>query len=238
MRLVVLTTDTLHHTWFVQAVRPFCFELSVISERRSVTPPYATGHGFEQERDAYERDRWFGGRDVGIDTVADVMWCEDINDGAVLRHLTAFRPDLVVSFGTGLIREPLIGALREPLLNLHGGDPERYRGLDTHLWAIWHRDFDGLVTTLHTVAPELDTGDIVAQASIPLTSDMRLAELRAANSEVCLDLVVATMGNCERLGKLLCRRQTRRGRYYSFMPADLKTVCKKRFETHTRKSRL
>ena len=32
---------------------------------------------------------------------------------------------------------------------------QKYRGLDSHYWSIYHKDFESLVTTLHRVTPIL-----------------------------------------------------------------------------------
>ena len=82
----------------------------------------------------------------------------------------------------------MINVVPEKIFNLHGGDPQRYRGLDTHLWAIYHKDFGGLVTTLH-ILPKLDDGDIVSMGTLPVSKDMPLYALRKVNTEVCVNLV-------------------------------------------------
>ena len=37
---------------------------------------------------------------------------------------------------------------------------EKYRGLDSHLGALWHRDYSELKTCLHQLSDTLDDGDI------------------------------------------------------------------------------
>ena len=75
------------------------------------------------------------------------------------------------------------------------GDPRQYRGLDTHLWAIYHGDFGGLVTCLHHVDLQLDTGDIVDCRPVPIARDMELHELRAANTRVCVELIRSALAS-------------------------------------------
>ncbi len=114
-------------------------------------------------------------------------------------------------------------------MNLHGGDPEEYRGLDTHLWAIYHNDFGGPVTTLHTVAAVLDAGDICLQDVVAVKPIMPLHQLRAANTDTCIRLARSALASFADLGTLPARKQIRRGRYYSFMPSPLKEVCRRNF---------
>jgi methionyl-tRNA formyltransferase len=147
--------------------------------------------------------------------------------------LAQLGPDATIVFGTGKLKAPVLSVQPERMFNLHGGDPQEYRGLDTHLWAIYHGDFSGLVTTLHRVAPALDDGDIVASAAVPLHRSMGLHELRAANTEVCLALTLAALTQLAEDGHVLSRRQSRAGRYYSFMPAILKDLVCAKFASHT-----
>jgi methionyl-tRNA formyltransferase len=142
---------------------------------------------------------------------------------------------MTVAFGVRRLKSETIKELPGVLLNLHGGNPEKYRGLDTHLWAIYHSDFNSLVTTLHVLAPRLDTGDIVRQGRIPLRKDMPLYELRAVNTEVCIDLVKGAVDTLSSQGKLTLTKQKEAGRYYSFMPSVLKDQVKHRFEAFTGK---
>jgi methionyl-tRNA formyltransferase len=226
VRIDVLTTKTPHHAYFVRRLAAEGVLGQVWLEHGSAVAPFPTAHAFEEERDAYERAVLLG----GDDGVIEGRSVESVNDPAVAAGLDG---DLVVSFGTGLIRPPLIEAVAPGrLLNLHGGNPEEYRGLDTHLWAIYHRDFANLVTTLHEVDPGLDTGAIVGQAEIPLARVGALHELRASNTELCVALVLGAARTLAAEGELLRRAQVRRGRYYSFMPAVLKEICVARFTEH------
>lgn len=235
MKLAVLTTETPHHAFFVRELAKTAGIELVVIERRRPHFPFETHHPFEEERDAYERQAWFGGQDVRVKDLAPTLETDSANDGASVRRLAEARPDLILVFGTGRLSPEVIRIGPEAILNLHGGDPEEYRGLDTHLWAIYHGDFSGLVTTLHRVNEGLDDGDIVAQEAVPVARGMRLHELRRWNTEVCVRLARAPIQALAEGRGLPSRRQQRRGRYYSAMPAVLKEICRTRFESHTSK---
>lgn len=233
MRIAVLTTDTLHHAHFVRELAREQRDLHVFNEMRKIKAPFETAHPFENRRQAYERDLWFAGRDARI---ADFVQPRDIvsmNDTEAVGALRALKPDIVVVFGTGRLSVELIATCNEAIYNLHGGDPQEYRGLDSHLWAIYHRDFAGLKTTLHQLDSELDNGDIVAMSPIPLVRDMTLEQLRAANTEACLQLVRSMLNESAETGRISSSPQRRSGRYYSFMPTVLKDVCVRRFAQYT-----
>ncbi|MFQ5651443.1 MAG: formyltransferase family protein [bacterium] len=235
MRIAVLTTETTHHTFFVRELGKVFPELCVVVEQQTLSPRFETHHPFEHEREEYERRVFFDGNGTTLADIARPFLVDSVNDPRALEHLTRLKPDVMVVFGTGIIREELLRLASPNMVNLHGGDPEAYRGLDSHLWAIYHRDYSNLITTLHYVNKDLDDGEIILQAPIRLFPGMRLHELRRFNTEVCVQLVVSALDMYARFGRFISRPQRSSGRYYSFMPAVLKDICVKRFESYTAK---
>ncbi len=233
MRLVVLTTQTQHHLRFVREIARTCPVAQILEETGGIAAPFETAHPFEAEREDHERALWFPGGVPAFEETAPVSRFENLNDGAAVAKLASLKPDLAVVFGTRPLSAEVIAAAGPGLVNLHGGDPEAYRGLDTHLWAIYHKDFANLITALHRVVPGIDAGEIVAMLPLPLSRGMGLPALRAANTEVCIALARLAIGQMQETGGLASRPQRARGRYYSFMPAVLKALCVDRFAKHT-----
>lgn len=234
MKIAILTTETPHHAFFVREIAAVDGDVSVFCESAvPPQPPFPTSHPFEIERDRYEWEAWFGGVPTRLERIAPTRTFPRLNDEAAGRVLAAWAPDVILVFGTAVLGAPVIAVRPDRILNLHGGDPERYRGLDTHLWAIYHREFCGLVTTLHRLDAGIDTGAIVLQAPVRLTPRMGLHALRRANTERCVELATAAIDMIRRTGGVEARPQRTRGRYYSAMPSVLKDVCKQRFEAYT-----
>jgi methionyl-tRNA formyltransferase len=230
MRVALLTTDTPHHAYFAWKLVERFPLVSIVVETREPHAPFETFHPFEVDRDEYERDVLLADAPGGLDQFAAILEVENVNDAAA--HIRELEPDVTLVFGTGrLSRETIMAA--PTCLNLHGGNPEEYRGLDTHLWAIYHRDFGALVTALHHVDLELDTGDLADVRAIPLRRGMPLHELRSENTKVCVGLSVAALEQIDSAPTVSRRPQQRRGRYYSFMPSVLKDVCVRQFERYT-----
>jgi methionyl-tRNA formyltransferase len=232
-QLVVLTTETPHHTRFVAELSKQRTVAAVFCETKIRSTPFPTSHPFEDRRETFEQEAWFGGRPARLAEFAPVIPCETANEPTAVAELRRIAPDAVIVFGTGLLKRPVLEVCGEKTVNLHGGDPEHYRGLDTHLWAIYHDDFDGLCTTLHTVNEELDDGQIIATLPLPIVRGMQLYELRKANTEVCLRLVLEATAVFVDRGAFVSRPQRTKGRYYSFMPAELKEICVQKFQRFT-----
>jgi folate-dependent phosphoribosylglycinamide formyltransferase PurN len=232
VKLVLLTTETPHHAFYAREVHRRFPLRAVHLERACPAPPFPTAHPFERERDAHERAVLLDGRD-GFAELCPTRSFESLNDAEATTALAEVAPEVVLVFGTGRLRTPTFRAARLACLNVHGGNPEEYRGLDSHLWAIYHRDWANLVTTLHHVDADLDTGDVVFQSALTIGRAARLHELRAINTRLCVDLTLLALEALASTGRLPARRQVRRGRYYSFMPAVLKDVCVGRFAQWT-----
>lgn len=234
MKLVILTTDTLHHRHFVRSLAGGAWDVHVLEETEpAARAPFDTAHPFEAERERHEAAVWFDGAPPPLEALAPLERFPSLNAPEAAAALAAQRPDVVVVFGSGRLRGAILSVVPDTFLNLHGGDPEEYRGLDSHLWAIYHGDFPALSTTLHKVAPALDAGDIVATLPIPLAHGMPLFALRQANTEVCVRLTRLALDEFHQSGRITGREQRRLGRYYSFMPKELKEICVQRFHRYT-----
>lgn len=234
MRIVILTTETTHHAYFVREVSQFARIDWVLIETEHQVPRFDIAHPYEIDRDRHERATWFGGQSPGVGEFAEAWPVVSVNGAEVTRRLRDTSPDAVFVFGTGRLHVETISACGVNVMNLHGGNPSRYRGLDSHLWAIYHRDFRELVTALHKVTPELDRGDIVEQLPVAISRGMPLAELRRANTETCVRLCQNAIKKLDQKGELRATPQSEAGRYYSHMPAVLKSICVDRFAAHTR----
>ncbi len=233
MRVAILTTETFHHDYLVREVAKKVSSVMVFEERRPISAEFETDHEFEAESDRYELKLWFDGNAPTLGDFAETHTYTDINDPDCVQKIREYDPDAIIAYGTGRLSEDLIDVRPDRIVNLHGANPEDYFGIDTHLWAIYHKDFDGLVSTLHRVESNNDRGGVVLSAAIPLEPDMEIHEFRAANTEVCVQLVMQGLHMLNTFGQFISRPQNRSGRFYGFMPTVLKELCKKRFERYT-----
>jgi methionyl-tRNA formyltransferase len=234
-KIVVLTTETPHHLFYLQEMMKFHAIAGVVVERTSLAPKFETKHPFESERDEYEWSTFFDGKRLeSKEIVSSSVYVDDVNSPEASKQILEWAPDITLVFGTRRIQSSVIDSIPGSILNLHGGDPALYRGLDSHLWAIYHKDFGNLVTTLHTLTYDLDAGDIVGKLQLPLVRNMRLAHLRAINTRACIDLCKDAIHSAYQPSGIPRYKQPSVGRYYSFMPSCLKELCVGYFEKHTR----
>ena len=235
LRIVILTTETPHHIYFVKELSSYFEIKGVAVETLRLTPPFKTYHHFENEREIYEKQELLQGADESFVDYCDTRAFESINGNDCTTFISGLNPDVNITFGTGIVKPHLIRLCPNGFINLHGGNPEYYRGLDTQLWAIYHREFEQLVVTLHRLNPQIDDGDIIQKAQIKIKNNSKIHELRSENTKLCVQLTIAGLSTFDQLNTFISYPQQKRGRYYSFMPADIKTICVNNFEKYVSK---
>ncbi|MBZ0279425.1 MAG: formyl transferase [Anaerolineae bacterium] len=111
------------------------------------------------------------GRDVSPpDGRLPVMDVDSVNGESVRALLAEKKPSVVVVSGTGIISKKVL-ALAPTFINIHVGITPRYRGVHGGFWAVYEGRPDLAGTTIHRVDPGVDTGAIIAQMPIPVTSE-------------------------------------------------------------------
>lgn len=256
MTCVLLTTDTLHHRYFVNRIARMVRPIVVLEQRTTsqwssycralrrertlaalVENPYLyrRNRRFNRLQDEFEAGAFF--RDVPNDFsgAAEVVHSHDVNSTECLRLLDARRPDLIVSFGTGRISRELLG--RPGLkINVHRGILPAYRGLDSDLWACLFRDFSSIGTCIHVLDPELDTGAVVEQRRLTLTPEMKIHHLRYHTTLLAAAMVEDVISTVSEAGQVRTTPQDAAGgRYYSYIPPVRRAIAIHRFNRHVRR---
>ena len=237
LRVLVLTTETPHHAFFVKELISAGHSVTVVEEH-ATTLAVSMGSTFQQKQELYERSLWFADTAPSLADLCRTRSVAGVNTSEGLEVLKRSDSDVAISFGTGWIKADALALLPEERWNLHGGDPQKYRGLDSHLWALYHNDSEALVTVLHTLDPELDRGAVIAGSSIDLTGSPELHMLRAASTELAVSLVLGSLAYLEAVGQVPRMPQAAVGRYYSALPTTLLATCARRYAAITHHDRI
>ena len=229
MKIALLTTQTPHHAYFASKLEADGHELGIICETSFVELPYETSHTYEKRRDDFERQHWFEGKDTSLYSFGTCMEVKNINCEKANDFLADFDAELSLCFGVRKICLSTLSGLGQNTFNFHGADPEKYRGLDSHLWALWHKDYCEIKTCLHLLNENLDDGDIFNLLPIDIQKVRKIEDLRIMNTENCVQLAQQLISELSQGSELSLRKQNQKGQYYSAMPAVLKDIVVKRF---------
>tara|TARA_B100000575_G_C23121070_1_gene648769 strand:+ start:493 stop:1203 length:711 start_codon:yes stop_codon:yes gene_type:complete len=230
MKILILTTITSHHNFFVHKIYEQFKNITLIVENESLKSKYSTFHEFEVLRDRYEKNLWNKLINIPLGDICKKLYIsQNINDKKNIDILNTSEFDVCIVFGTSKIKDQLLNILPLNTYNLHGGDPQFYRGLDSHLWSIWYEDINGLKVCLHRVDKILDNGDIFQLEKINIHLIKNLYQLRSVNTEMCVKLSLNLLKSIKNKKNLKLVPQAKIGKYYSFMTSEKKNQCLAKF---------
>jgi len=88
------------------------------------------------------------------------------NSDAVIALLKSLAPSVVVVNGTRILSQDVLDCIEAPFLNMHAGITPMYRGVHGCYWALANRDPEHAGVTVHLVDGGVDTGTVIAQATV------------------------------------------------------------------------
>ena len=86
-----------------------------------------------------------------------------INDEAIVNEIVAMEPDLLVCYGSSLIKSDLLTKFDGRFLNVHLGLSPYYRGSGTNVWPLINLEPDMVGATFMYIDAGIDTGKIIHQ---------------------------------------------------------------------------
>ena len=151
--------------------------------------PDALARAFEREGGRAVPERMPGGARVATVASHNGSECAALLDAAA--------PDVLVVYGTAILREHLFARARVCALNLHTGLSPWYRGDSTLFWPVHDDAPDRLGVTVHRLVADVDGGDIAATVPVRYVPGDTEADLFArgvvAGTAAYLDAVDAAL---------------------------------------------
>ena len=87
----------------------------------------------------------------------------EINDQKIVKKINDLKPDLIVCFGSSLIKSNLIDKFENRFLNVHLGLSPYYRGSGTNIWPLINKELNFIGATFMKIDKGIDTGQIIHQ---------------------------------------------------------------------------
>ncbi|HRH39082.1 MAG TPA: formyltransferase family protein [Flavobacteriales bacterium] len=141
------------------------------------------------ERTLYdEAQRWlrmaFDPKDEDPEWPSDVprVVTHHINDERIVAKVREARPDLIMVFGTGMIKKPLLDLPVRGSINAHSSLLPHYKGPRSEFWQCFNDDPRHVGVTFHMMASKADAGDILFQVPTRTTWPSDPYRMRAANT--------------------------------------------------------
>ena len=95
-----------------------------------------------------------------------VTLVEGHNDKDCIELLEKLQPEVIVVYGTAIIRDHIAALAKKCTLNMHTGLSPYYRGDSTLFWPVYYNQKDKLGVTVHELIAEVDGGGIVSTVKV------------------------------------------------------------------------
>jgi methionyl-tRNA formyltransferase len=178
-RIVILTRDGPEHRYVVNTLCAVFAIERVIVDRRLPTANVrrAMRQGFrhflskaarttflkvigDDEARVRALRRLFGRKGEAFDTPDKIDSVDGINSSKALALLKQVDPDVILIYGTSMVKDAVLGLSRDMCFNMHTGISPYYRGTACAFWPIVNGEFEMLGATIHECTSRIDGGSM------------------------------------------------------------------------------
>ena len=101
---------------------------------------------------------------------AEVIPVASVNSEEVVDLISKESPDVIVINGTSIISKKVLSTITCPVINMHAGITPMYRGVYGGYWSLVNKDVANCGVTVHLVDAGIDTGKVLYQTRIEISS--------------------------------------------------------------------
>lgn len=178
-----------------------------------------------KEREAAER-KFFGEQKMPQCKYLEVEF-DDLNSISSVDFVKSVNPDLVLIFGSGLIKEPLYSHLPKHSINLHLGLSPRYKGSATLFWPFYFLEPNFAGSTFHYIIDAADAGDIIHQVTPKLERSDGIHDVACKSVIVSSEAIIRLLEIFKKSGRWKTHKQRSMGKLFlnsDFKPEHLRVI--------------
>jgi folate-dependent phosphoribosylglycinamide formyltransferase PurN len=167
IKIVLLTSDKLRHIWLANQLAKNFNLAGIVSEPKSEFYRKVSHESWVINKhfilNELHEKLYFG-------DIEDFPACErlsvkrnDMNDKELIEWVRAKTPDIIMLFGTSLLKELWFENFGDRIINMHLGLSPYYKGSGTNYWPLVNRVPEYVGATIHVTNLDIDSGDIICQ---------------------------------------------------------------------------
>ncbi len=175
MKVIILTGDEIRHEFFrkkiasregINVLASYCEgsdqSLEVRTSQNEQSSLLERQH--VEARTQSEKDFFWDWIEVTVDlSNPKKIKKGDINAASVVSEILSLKPDLLICYGSSLIKSRLLDVFARRFLNVHLGLSPYYRGSGTNVWPLINREPHMVGATFMHIDTGIDTGNIIHQ---------------------------------------------------------------------------
>ena len=232
MKIVILTSNSLRHKFLANTLSQHCEDTLIISECKPQTLSSDDSKNYteidnhfmlrdETEKSFFPNDNYF------IPKTLPIVY-KEANSPYVYQVIKNFKPDILIVFGSSIIKEPLISLLPAGhIINLHLGISPYYRGSGTNFWPFVNNELEYLGSTILHLDAGIDTGDIICHVrpKIDFNDNVHTVGCKIIKSSVeSLIKIIKLLDGGKKLNRV--KQWEVKDRYYKTKDFDETTLSK------------
>lgn len=218
-KIIFIGTDTLHRRFFLSEIAKLYEIKKFFFEEYKVNPSFDIKSSFDLGEKKFESNNFIV---KSFEHFKDkIEYVNRGHDQVVKDYIKNEKIDLAIIFGAAKLNNKVLNLLNDYAINVHRGIAEEYRGLDSNLWAVYHKDYENTGVTLHKAIDILDKGDIYKQKKIRYPDNIMIYKMRYYETILAKELILNFLSDYIN-NNVRFEKQIKEGRYYSFMPGCLK----------------
>lgn len=119
----------------------------------------------------------------------DSYYIDDVNDPECLKICRDISPDLILIYGTGILKAETIENLGADIYNIHSSILPYYRNVHSDFWAYMNKEYDKIGITIFKLDTGIDSGSIAKQIVCELPDSSKLYEYKSKNLENIVKII-------------------------------------------------
>ena len=166
MKCIILTSNGLRHSYFINAIKT---SFEIVGCIREPKKNYYNKIRDESTvvRDHFKRlsdaeNRIFGKNEINNIDILNVDK-KSINDKQYIEWVKSKDAECIFLFGTGILGLDWLNLFPHKIINLHLGISPYYRGSGTMFWPFYENKYGLVGTTTHIAARDVDAGSIISR---------------------------------------------------------------------------
>lgn len=222
MKIALIGKDSPHRRFIINRLLDLGHNVTTcIFYKDTIIPRFDVSSPWIKEEESELLDLYTSTTRYDLDRVDKILSSVTLDFSDQDIHRLLKNVDFVIVSGADRIKGELLELIANKSLNVHMGIAEKYRGLDSNLWAWYHGDYKNIGVSLHRLHNALDTGELFQIGYINITNETKIWELRYHEASLAVELIAKTLKEVMDENNTL-KSQKEVGRYYSFMPAVIK----------------
>lgn len=171
--VVILTANSLRHSFIrksfglsddINVLRTYCETKSgnLLEEARANDETVRVEHFERRARSEHDYFGPFVNLTPDYSNPVEIPY-GSINDEEYYEEIVDLDPDLLVVYGSSIIKDPLLSEYQGRILNVHLGLSPYYRGTGTNFWPLVNGEPEYVGATFMYIDAGVDTGEIIHQ---------------------------------------------------------------------------